>query len=136
VTPAPRLPRVPRAQCPRVAPKMRLPAVSEREFRAQIVGPNGLATMLGWLHVGFRPAQTAHGWRTPVTGELGEGWPDLVLAHPHKGRLMFREVKRVGERPTPAQFHVLSMLRLSGADASWWSPADLDSGRIVRELGG
>jgi len=108
--------------------------VTEQDFRRQIVGPNGLATMLGWLHVGFRAAQTAHGWRTPVTGELGKGWPDLVLVHVARQRLLFRELKAAGGTLGTEQAIVIAALRDAGQDADVWRPADMDSGRIAAEL--
>lgn len=108
--------------------------LSELDFRRQIVGPTGLATMLGWLHVSFRPAQTQHGWRTPVTGELGKGWPDLVLIHPVKGRAMFRELKAADGSVSDAQTEVLLALKDGGLDVGIWRPADLDAGRIFAEL--
>lgn len=109
-------------------------AISEIDFRRQIVGPKGLATMLGWLHVGFRAAQTTRGWRTPVTGELGKGWVDLVLVHPGRKRLLFRELKRDGMAPDVDQIGVLETLRIAGLDAAVWRPADLDSGLIEAQL--
>jgi len=115
-------------------PSARAVPVKEIDFRRQIVGPNGLATMYGWLHVGFRAAQTEHGWRTPTTGELGKGWPDLVLVHPVQRRVLFRELKSADGMLSEAQVWVLRMLQEAKADAGWWTPADLDSGRIDREL--
>ena len=108
--------------------------VREADFRRQVVGPKGLATMLGWLHVGFRPAQTAHGWRTPITGELGAGWPDLVLLHVAKRRLLFRELKGATGEVSAEQRAVIALFQEAGFDAAVWRPADLDSGRIASEL--
>jgi hypothetical protein len=49
---------------------------TELDFRRQLVGtkPPGLAVIFGWEHVGFRPAMTAKGWRTPGTGRMASGW--------------------------------------------------------------
>lgn len=117
---------------------------SERLFREQLVGyvkgePRGLATVLGWEHASFRPAQTSHGWRTPVTGELGKGWPDLTLVRARDRRLVFAELKADDGVLSPDQEHVLESLRsLAGGfggagarvDVVVWRPRDLDSGAI------
>lgn len=61
------------------------------------------------------------------------GWPDLTIA----GRtLLFRELKRDGKNPTPAQAGWGETLRKAGADWDVWRPADLASGRVNRELEG
>jgi hypothetical protein len=61
-----------------------------------------------------------------------DGFPDLVINGP--GGLMFRELKGDGKEPTLEQYAYLEWLRESGADADWWCPDDLFSGRIDREL--
>lgn len=111
-----------------------VPPLAEIDFRRQIVGPKGLATMLGWVHVGFRPAKTEFGWRTPVTGELGAGWPDLVLVSVDRKRLLFRELKSDAGVVSNEQRVVLETLIGAGLDAKVWRPRDLDSGLIQREL--
>lgn len=85
-------------------------ATKEIDFQRQLVGPTGLATMLGWVHVHFRPAMTKHGWRTAGTGELAAGWPDLVLLRVRDHRLIFAELKRELERPSIEQAGVLAAL--------------------------
>lgn len=115
-------------------PATLLPDLVERDFRIQIVGPKGLATILGWLHAGFRPAKTKAGWRTPATGELGKGWPDLVLVHPVRQRILFRELKKEDGEVSDDQRRVLVALVAAGLDAAIWRPRDLDSGLIQRQL--
>jgi hypothetical protein len=51
----------------------------------------------GWIVAHFRPAMTAHGWRTPVQAD-GKGWPDLAIVRPP--RYVAAEVKR--DAPTEA----------------------------------
>lgn len=82
-------------------------AVSEADLLAQVTE---LATLLGWNWVHFRPAQTQRGWRTPVQGPLGKGWPDLVLLRTRDRRLVFVELKREMEQPTGDQAAVLAAL--------------------------
>lgn len=50
-----------------------------------------LAREFGWRVAGFRPAQTAKGWRTPVKYD-GKGYPDLTLVHA-SGVVIFAELK-------------------------------------------
>ena len=111
---------------------MTRPSLTEAEFAAQVTD---LATLLGWSAAHFRPAQTSKGWRTPVSGSLGKGWPDYVFAHPTHG-VLFRELKRDGGNLTGDQLVVIALLRRAGANVAVWRPRDMDSGRIERELRG
>lgn len=112
------------------------PKITEAQFLDQLInaGPKrpGLAIVLGWEVVHFRPARTAYGWRTAVQGTLGAGWPDLVLARGRDGRLKLRELKRDGEAPSPEQRRVLAVLGACGLDVGVWRPADLEA--IAAEL--
>ena len=107
--------------------------MTEAEFLAQIVE---LATYLGWTWKHDRPARTAHGWRTPTSGPLGKGWPDLTLVRARDGRMVLAELKR-DDAPDPAgdQAVVLAYLREAAtAVARWhgwltvavWRPRDFD----------
>src|SRR6478735_569902 len=89
--------------------------VTELDFRRQVIG---LAELLGWEHVGFRAAQTVHGWRTPVTGTLGKGWPDLVMVRRRDRRLIFAELKAAKGKTSPDQDRVLDVLRCLEYDAA------------------
>jgi hypothetical protein len=110
-----------------------------------------MATVLGWSWVHFRPAQTKHGWRTPVEGPLGAGWPDLVLLRVRDRRLIFAELKREKGQVSADQAAVLAgLVELCGtigdfraADGCssyarvevWvWKPSDLTEGRIQAVL--
>ena len=65
--------------------------ITERAFTAQVIR---LAQHLGWRTAHFRPGKTQRGrWVTAVQGD-GAGFPDLVLVHPTKCRLIFAELKR------------------------------------------
>jgi hypothetical protein len=79
--------------------------LTERDFMAQVTQ---LAELFGWQWAHFRPAMTTKGWRTPVSGPLGKGWPDLVLVRPP--RLIFAELKRDGGKLAQEQADVLSLL--------------------------
>jgi hypothetical protein len=89
--------------------------VTELDFRRQVIK---LAEILGYEHVGFRAAQTVHGWRTPVTGTLGKGWPDLTLVRVRDRRLIFAELKARGKKPSLDQLRVLDVLRSLEQDAA------------------
>lgn len=84
------------------------------------------AELCGWSWVHFRPAQTAHGWRTPVSGPLGAGWPDLFLARARDGRLLGVECKGAGGRVSDAQRAVHRVLRDAGLDVHVVGPDDFD----------
>lgn len=81
----------------------------------------GLCRLLGiaWYH-------THDSRRSPT------GWPDLALAG-SRG-LLYRELKTATGRVTPAQHAWGQRLKAVGCDWDVWRPADLASGRILREL--
>jgi hypothetical protein len=82
-----------------------------------------LATDLGFL-----------AYHTHDSRRSQRGWPDLVLAHPGRGRLLFRELKQQGKYPTPEQRRWLTTLEATGADVGVWRPMDLLSERVLAEL--
>lgn len=94
-----------------------------------------LAAMYGWTWVHFRAARTERGWRVPVEGPMGKGWPDLVLVSPMRRRTLAVEVKReLSDAPTPDQEYVHTMLREAGWTVLVWRPSDMTTGRIQEEL--
>lgn len=94
--------------------------VTEREWQGQVTQA---AEMLGWSWAHFRPAMTSKGWRTPVSGPMGAGFPDLILCR--GDRLVMAELKAEGGRLTPAQRDVLDLLR-PAAEVHVWRPSDLE----------
>lgn len=93
----------------------------ETEFLGQVLE---LATLLGWHAAHFRPAQTARGWRTPVQGDLGKGFPDLVLVR--GARLVFAELKGDKGKVTPEQADVLAVFSYA-AETYVWRPRDFEA---------
>jgi len=83
---------------------------SEKEFQSQVIR---LAGLHGWLTY-----HTFSSRRSP------SGFPDLVLAHPGRGKLLFAELKRQGGGLTDAQYHWLVVLRMAGQDVRLWRPGD------------
>lgn len=57
-----------------------------------------LAAILGWETAHWRPAMTKHGWRTPGSGSMTKGWPDLTLIRVRDRRIIFAELKNERER--------------------------------------
>lgn len=100
--------------------------MNEADFQRQVIE---LAELLGYEHVHFRSAMKRSGrWETPVSGTLGGGFPDLVLVRERGRRIVFAELKsdRRGARLTAEQERVIDVLRLAGAEAYVWRPADLE----------
>jgi hypothetical protein len=86
------------------------------------------AHLRGWRVAHFRPAMTAHGWRTPVQAD-GKGWPDLVLVRPPRmvASELKRDVKTEAARArqlTPDQARWLADLAGAGVETFCWRPAD------------
>jgi hypothetical protein len=94
--------------------------VRERELQATIVDA---CRVLGYRVAHFRPARTAHGWRTPMTGDIG--FPDLVCARP--GRMLALELKAAGRRLGPGQAGWLDALHGAMVHAQVVTPAGLDA---------
>lgn len=99
--------------------------IKEIDFQRQLVGPAGIATILGWEHVHFRPAMTKHGWRTAGSGELAAGWLDLTLVRARDRRLIFAELKADGAHLRPAQLEVMKRLHALADEPPW----DVATGR-------
>lgn len=107
----------------------KLPPLSERDFLTQVTQ---LAEIRGWAWLHLRPGMTRDSWRTPISGPLGKGWPDLVLVRERDHRLMFVELKRDGGLATSEQIDVLGILSEVG-DTALWRPADWDEiERVLR----
>ncbi len=93
--------------------------VSEKQFQAQVIAAARLA---GWFV--FHPYDSRRS---------ESGFPDLVLAHPQRKRLLFRELKSLRGRVRQEQRVWLWVLRQCGQDARVWRPDQWSE--IRRELG-
>lgn len=103
--------------------------MTEAELQAAVVE---LAGLFGWSHLHVRRSiGKGRKWVTSTNVP----WPDLTLWHPRRGLFMVRELK-VNERSAwqPGQHEILEELAFAGVDAGVWTVADLDSGRIQKEL--
>jgi hypothetical protein len=71
--------------------------ITEKELQSTVIG---WAETYGWLVY----HQVDMGFQDPTTGKwkhsrrIGPGFPDLVLVHPKRGRLIFAELKPRRER--------------------------------------
>ena len=93
--------------------------ISERDWQRQVTDA---AELFGWSWAHFRPARTERGWRTPVSGPLGAGFPDLILCR--GGSLIAAECKSQDGRLRPDQRDVLDTLG-QAIPVYTWRPADL-----------
>ena len=74
----------------------------------------------GWLVHHVRPARTAQGWRSPISGH--KGFPDLVLAHTHHG-VLFVELKSGKDASlSPEQRLWHETLEMDLLDVKVWRP--------------
>jgi hypothetical protein len=89
-----------------------------------------LGHLLGWHAAHFRPARTAHGWKTPV-GYDGKGWPDLCLT---RERVVFIEAKSASGRLSPEQEAWRDWLTAAGAEWHLFTPSDWLDGSIEAVL--
>jgi hypothetical protein len=91
----------------------------EAELQAQVIE---LATMLGCLS-----------YHTHDSRRSAAGFPDLTVVHEGTGGLLFAELKRDGQLPTPEQRRWLAALGRRHL-AVLWTPSDLRSGLIAQQL--
>jgi hypothetical protein len=93
--------------------------MTEAGFQAEVNRLISQHRRLVWFHL-TRPQR------------LGKGLPDLIVAGPNG--VIWRELKVPPGTLTPEQVQWKWTLLASGQDWAVWLPADLDSGRITREL--
>lgn len=79
------------------------------------------AVMAGWLVYHTHNSQRSE-----------PGFPDLVLVRGR--RVLFRELKKQKEKPTPVQQMWLDTLAVAGQDVGVWRPYDWGLGMIEEEL--
>lgn len=96
--------------------------LSEATFQGLIVDA---ALLYRWRCVHYRPARTARGWATALSGH--PGGPDLLLGR--DGHVLCVEVKTQRGRATPDQRLWLAAL---GGNARLWRPSDWPT--ILAEL--
>lgn len=93
---------------------------TEHDFTNQVLQ---LAKLYGWRSAHFRPARTAKGWRTAVSGD-GKGFPDLILV---KGqRLIVAELKMARGKWTIEQMDWMKAFENAGVKVFCWRPDDFE----------
>lgn len=110
--------------------KRRARLITESELQQAIID---CVHAMGGVVAHFRPAKTAHGWRTAVAAD-GKGFPDLVICV--NGRTLFRELKRMGMPLAEHQENWKRWLGWNGADWGLWRPMDWLDGTIEADLNG
>jgi hypothetical protein len=93
---------------------------TEALFMAQVTD---YAQLRGWEYMHILPGLNERGrYRTPVSGSLGPGWPDLILVR--GTRILAVELKSEKGRLTSFQADVLETLSLTGIPCHVWKPSD------------
>jgi hypothetical protein len=104
-----------------------VPRMKAAEFRAQrakAISEDELAEQTATLGI-LR-------YHTHDSRRSEPGFPDEVLVG--RRRMLYRELKQQGKKPTAAQQKWLDRLQALGHDVGVWRPEDLLSGRILREM--
>lgn len=87
----------------------------------------------GWLVHHVRPAKTAKGWRSPISGH--PGFPDVALAHFDRKDFLLVECKSgASSRVSPEQNRWHGTLMVAGVQVRVWRPEDRDA--IYKRLEG
>jgi len=94
--------------------------LTEQAFMAQVTQ---LAEIRGWSWCHWRPARTAHGWRTAGSGPLSKGFADLTLVRTRDRRRIYAELKSSTGKLDADQRAVLDVLR-HVAEVHVWRPQD------------
>ena len=105
--------------------------MTEADFQKRILTT---AALFGWrwMHVAESTKRVRRGGKyLTVPDPDCRGWPDLVLAHPGSGRILFREVKTDRGKLTEHQETWLRDLQACGMDVAVWRPKDWT---IVQQL--
>jgi len=104
---------------------------SEANFQLKIIQ---LSRLGGWELVhAERKVQVGDSsrWITPIQGD--PGFPDLVLVHRERRKVLFVEIKKKGGQLPPEEYEWGLALLEAGQDYRLWSPSDWDE--IVNTLG-
>jgi len=93
---------------------------SEAAFMGQVTD---YARLKGWDWFHVQPGLTERGrYRTPVSGTLGAGWPDLILVR--QDRIIAAELKSARGTVTALQKRVMTVLQGALLEVHVWRPRD------------
>jgi hypothetical protein len=101
-----------------------LPPITEAELQRLVVDA---ASVLGWSWLHMRAARTMHGWRVPIEGPLGAGFPDILLVRARDQRVLLLELKAAKGAVSAAQATCHELLRSAGLDVRVVRPHDADA---------
>lgn len=97
------------------------------------MAPRATGMLEKHLEQQVRSLATVHGWRlqyhTWNSRHSPSGFPDLVLVR--RERIVFSELKRLGQEPTEKQEEWLDGLAIAGAEVYLWRPDDFRDIEIV-----
>lgn len=94
--------------------------MKEEEFRWQV---RDIASLYGW-NMQYHTYNSLHS---------DPGWPDEVLCHPLRRRMVFVELKSDKGKISDAQRNWLIVLNSCGLETALWRPKDIDT--VIRVLG-
>ena len=102
--------------------------MTERDFQRSVME---LAELSGWETLHVRTSMQQGRYLTATTGTMAKGWPDLLLIHRSRQKLIFAELKSDKGSLRPDQSRVLSLLwqLVEGPTREWaeghvWHPKD------------
>jgi hypothetical protein len=108
--------------------RMTRSTATERDFQRAVME---LAELSGWETLHVRTSMQQGRYMTATTGTLARGWPDLVLFHPARQKVLYVELKTDRGRLSPDQERVLSLLSAifegTWASVQVWRPKDWPS---------
>lgn len=84
--------------------------MTEADWQSLVVG---VARLHGWMT-----------WHTRDSRGSDPGWPDLVLARPATGEVIFVELKSERGKVTISQQGALDALAACGVETAVWRPSD------------
>ena len=96
----------------------------QQQSEAQFMGTvTDYALRQGWEWLHIQPGLNERGrYRTPVTGALGSGWPDLILVR--GSDILAVELKSEKGQTTALQRRVLQTLEQALVECHVWRPSD------------
>ena len=96
----------------------------QQQTEAQFMGTvTDYASLRGWEFMHIGPGLNERGrYRTPVSGTLGAGWPDLIMVR--GSDILAVELKSEKGQTTALQRRVLQTLEQALIECHIWRPSD------------
>lgn len=93
----------------------------EKHFQAHVIAA---AEYNGWRVYHAHDSRRDVGDGVMVGDKQAAGFPDLVMVHPRRCRMLFVELKRDSKRLEPEQWVWHDAIILAGGDCRIWQPQD------------